>query len=84
MKVTCKKGFEKISEYLDGELDDNLCREIEEHLRHCPVCRECVDSMRKTIQLCKKAATEEIPVDARERLKSKLLECIDQNHVNGS
>jgi len=80
MKKYCKKDYERLSEYLDGELDDDLCREIEEHFCQCPECRKCVDSMRKTIQLCKEVAIEEIPVDVRERLKSRLRECLSRNH----
>ena len=34
MKEECKKDFERMSEYLDGELNDDICREIENHLRH--------------------------------------------------
>jgi len=78
MREECKKDFERLSEYLDGELDDDACREIERHFRHCPECRVCVDTMKKTIQLCQAVATEEIPSDARERLRSMLRECIDR------
>ena len=42
MKEDCKKYFERISEYLDGELDDEICREIEAHLKECTECRECL------------------------------------------
>jgi len=80
MRDECKKDYERLSEYLDGELDDEACREIERHFRQCPECRECVDSMRKTIQLCKEAATEEIPIRARERLRSMLRECFSRTH----
>jgi len=80
MSEKCKKDYERLSEYLDGELDDEACRELEEHFRVCPECRECVESMRKTIQLCKEAAPEEIPAHARERLRSMLRECFSRNH----
>jgi anti-sigma factor RsiW len=81
MREECKKDFKRLSEYLDGELDEEVCREIEQHFRHCPECRACVESMRKTIQLCKEAATVEVPVDARERLRSMLRECFSRNHA---
>jgi len=81
MREDCKKDFKRLSEYLDGELDPDVCREIEQHFRDCPECRECVESMRKTIQLCKEAATEEIPADARERLMSMLRECFGRTHT---
>ena len=75
MKEECKKDFERISEYLDGELNHDICREIENHFRHCPECRECVDSLRKSIELCKKAAEEKITPDMRRRLRAALRDC---------
>jgi len=79
MKEDCKKDFERLSEYLDGELDDVICSEMERHFCECPECRECVESMRKTIQLCREAAVEVIPADAKARLRVMLRECIDLN-----
>lgn len=76
MKEDCKKYFERISEYLDGELDDDICHEIEAHLEECPDCRACLDSLKKTIQLCKEAVKEEIPPDIRERLRKNLRQLI--------
>ena len=75
MKEGCKKDFERISEYLDGELKADICLEIENHLRHCPECRECVDSLRKSIDLCKKAAEEEITPAMKGRLRAALRDC---------
>ena len=70
------KCFQRISEYLDGELEDKICREIDEHLRQCPECRQYVDSLRKTIQLCKRAAMEEMPKDIHDRIRSKIRELL--------
>ena len=75
MKEECKKNFERISEYLDGELNHNVCQHIEEHLKTCPECRSCVDALKKTVDLCKKSTREEIPRDMQNRLRSKLMEC---------
>ncbi len=79
MKEDCKKYFERISEYLDGELDDEICREIEAHLKECPECRECLDSLKRTIELCKEAGKETIPSDIHERLRSNLREILNRN-----
>ena len=76
MKEECKKDFQRMSEYLDGELNSDICREIEDHLRHCPECRECVDSLQKSIELCKKAAAEKITPDMRGRLRAALRDCL--------
>ncbi|MCD6294064.1 MAG: zf-HC2 domain-containing protein [Deltaproteobacteria bacterium] len=79
MKEDCKKNFERISEYLDGELGPDDCQQIEQHLEECPECRDCFDALKKTIDLCKKNAQEEIPGDMQNRLKSKLRECFGNN-----
>ena len=76
MRKDCKKYFKRISEYLDGELDDRTCKEIEEHLQDCPDCLECLNSLKKSIRLCKKTGNEEMPADTRERLRSTLRDCL--------
>jgi anti-sigma factor (TIGR02949 family) len=75
MKEDCKKIFERISEYLDGELGPDTCQEIEQHLMECPECMDCFDALKKSIALCRKSTREEIPQDMRERLRSKLKDC---------
>lgn len=81
MNEECKKDFERISEYLDGELNADICRKIENHLHRCPECRECVDSLRKSIGLCKKATEEEITPEMKERLRSALRDCFASERV---
>jgi mycothiol system anti-sigma-R factor len=75
MTEDCKRNFEKISEYLDGELDADACQQIEQHLKDCPECQECFEALKKTVDLCRKSAREEIPDDIRKRLRSKLRDC---------
>ena len=81
MKKDCRKYFKRISEYLDGDLDDEICHEIETHLSQCPECRKCHDSLQKTIQLCKEMGNEEMPIDTRERLRSTLQDYISRRKM---
>ncbi len=81
MNEHCRKNFEKISEYLDGELGADECRVIEQHLKGCPECQNCVDTLKKTIALCKKRPQDEIPGEVRKRLRSKLRDCFE-GHQN--
>ena len=76
MKNDCVKCFQRISEYLDGELEEKICLKIDKHLRECPECRDYVDSLRKTIQLCKGTTMEEIPGDIHDRIRSKIRELL--------
>ena len=72
MHEDCKKYFERISEYLDGELDGSLCEKIDRHLRDCPECRDCLDSLKETIGLCKNMPHEQVPPEVRKRLRETL------------
>lgn len=75
MNEECLQYFHRISEYIDRELDDAICRKIDAHLKECPECRECLDSLRKTIELCRQASEEAVPEGFRKRLRAVLKEC---------
>ena len=49
----CKEVFARLSEYLDAELPEGCCREIEQHLAGCPPCIEFLESLKRTIRLCR-------------------------------
>ena len=69
----CKQLLGSLSEYIDGELQAELCAEIEEHLKDCDNCRIVVNTLRKTVELYKQT-TEPVglPDAVRERLFLKL------------
>jgi anti-sigma factor RsiW len=49
----CKEIFSLLSQYLDLELPQEVCQEIDEHLAGCSPCVEFVESLRKTVALCR-------------------------------
>jgi anti-sigma factor RsiW len=67
---TCKSLLGFLSEYVDGELSEELCQEIENHTAECQNCRVVVDTLRKTVSLYHESAAEsaEIPVVIRAKL----------------
>jgi anti-sigma factor RsiW len=72
MAVECKEYLDWLSDYVEGELDPELCAEIERHMAECGDCRIVVDTLRKTITLYRNYGHEEVPADARERLYAVL------------
>lgn len=69
----CSKLLGSLSEYVDGELDEELCSALEQHLENCEDCRIVVDTLRKTVYLYHATASaEDIPADIRERLYKSL------------
>ncbi len=61
-----------ISDYIDGALQDDLCRELERHLSECDDCRVVVDTFKKTIELYHTDSTQAVPADVRQRLFKSL------------
>lgn len=49
----CKEIFALLSEHLDAELPQASCEEIEKHLAGCPPCLEFLESLKRTVGLCR-------------------------------
>lgn len=72
-RETCHMLLDALSDYVDGELERELCSEIERHLSECDNCRIVVDSLRKTIYLYHvTASAPSVPSEVRERLYRRL------------
>ncbi len=70
---SCRKLLSSLGEYVDGNLDGQLCAELERHMKDCQRCRIVVDTMRKTVELYHGTGEEtHIPADVRERLFLRL------------
>jgi anti-sigma factor (TIGR02949 family) len=70
---TCRQLLGSLSEYVDGELDEDLCSVLEQHLQGCEDCRIVVDTLRKTVYLYHESTQDEaIPTDIRSRLYKSL------------
>ena len=69
----CNDIIGLLSDYVDGELREDLCREIEQHLAGCSNCRVVVDTLKKTVYLYHETAqVGEVPLEVRERLYKRL------------
>ena len=66
---TCKALLGYLSDYVDGELSEELCREIESHAAECVNCRIVVDTLRKTILLYHESAAEPAKISGATREK---------------
>jgi anti-sigma factor (TIGR02949 family) len=68
----CESLLGSLSEYIDGELPVELCREIEKHLEGCDDCRVVLNTTKRTIDLVRVPIDEDVPADVRERLFKRL------------
>lgn len=54
----CKAMFAELSNYLDDELDDSLCEELEKHMGNCRPCQAFLSTLEKSIEQCRHAPDE--------------------------
>jgi anti-sigma factor RsiW len=78
----------QLGDYIDGELEQSLCAQIEQHLAGCDDCRVLVDTTRKTVLLYRQHGQQnqvELPADITSRLWQTLEEegCVSSSPVSG-
>jgi len=65
----CLELFDRLSEYLDNELDEVACTEIEKHVKACVPCFVCLQTLKRTIDLCKQTENRPVPKAFSKKLK---------------
>jgi len=68
----CNQNIQNICDYIDGELDQSLCEEIDKHLKECRNCRIMVDTLRQTVVLCREGKQERLPAEIENKLNDAL------------
>ena len=69
----CCDFISEVSDYIDGELAQDLCADLERHLSECPNCQVVVNTLRKTIDLYYRDGQENVlPDEVRSRLFKRL------------
>ena len=72
--LLCREAFEHLSEFIDGELDPDTCRCVQDHIQDCKPCVAFLRTLQKSVHFCKQAGTGAAPaLEAREK---KQLEAI--------
>ena len=71
----CQELFARLSEYLDHELDEVTCQDIERHLDACAPCQACFATLKRTVAICREAPARAV---ASEDFNRRLRSAIDQ------
>ncbi len=61
MDEKCKKIMECLSDYIDGEASEELCKMVEKHLEKCNECRCVVENLKTTVEMLHSLPEEKIP-----------------------
>jgi len=70
----CHDLLDNLSEFIDGTLREELCKQIQHHMEGCENCRIVVDTLRKTVDLYQETSAHPpaLPEGVRERLYHSL------------
>jgi anti-sigma factor (TIGR02949 family) len=69
----CEELLGSLSSYIDGDLNPELCQELEKHLAGCDNCRVVLNTTKRTIDLVHTPIEKpDLPEDVRERLFKRL------------
>lgn len=63
--MDCNEIFESLSDFIDEELSETACSEIENHMADCRNCRIVVNTLRKTVTLYHQMPRETMSGEAR-------------------
>ena len=72
----CVALFEKLSEYIDRELDAPTCEDIEAHINACKPCQVCLNTLKQTVDLCKNLERRQVPETFSLKLKGAIFDLI--------
>jgi anti-sigma factor RsiW len=61
--------FERLSEYVDGELSQQICEEIQRHMEGCEPCVAFAKTLKKTADLCRRLPSRPIPPEVAADLR---------------
>ena len=70
----CKAMFAELSNYLDEQLDDSLCEELEKHLDGCGPCKVFLASLEATINDCRRLPNQAPDRATASKLRKELLQ----------
>ncbi len=77
--ITCKQTTDSVYDFLDGELDESVKAEVEQHMGACESCQALVTAERETAKLLQAVMTTQtaglrLPVDFVETVQAKAAE----------
>jgi RNA polymerase sigma-70 factor (ECF subfamily) len=75
----CKQIFAVLSEYLDAQLPAKNCRELERHLKGCRPCIAYLESLKTTVEACRRYKAPRAPALSKQ-VKAALLAALQRSH----
>jgi RNA polymerase sigma-70 factor (ECF subfamily) len=68
----CPEVLMSFSRHLEGEIDRDTCKSLEDHVAHCSYCRKACDSLKRTLALCRDSSNISVPADVQESVRTAI------------
>lgn len=68
----CRELVERLSRFLDNDLTAAERRAVLKHVRRCSCCDDFVESLRRTVRLCRDAGATRLPAAVRARAHARI------------
>ena len=65
----CIEMFAMLSDFIDGELDAAVCKAIEKHAKECIRCNVCLETLKRTVDLCGHPKSHSVPAHLSRKLQ---------------
>jgi anti-sigma factor RsiW len=66
--------FAELSDYLDEQLDDSLCEELERHMSDCGPCQAFLATLETTIEQLRRPAENRLLPKNTSKLRKQLMQ----------
>lgn len=74
IEISCLEVWKEISNYIEDDIDPELRRRIEEHIKVCHHCTAVLDGARNVIQLVADGKPFDLPEGFSQRLRKRIEE----------
>lgn len=72
VEISCVHVWREISNYIDGEIDPETRRRMEEHFKGCEHCNAVLDGTKNIVQLVGDGRAFDLPAGFSQRLRDRL------------
>lgn len=72
----CPDVLSLYSRHLEGDIDSDLCAEMEKHIAACARCRASCDSLKRVLAVCRSVPAERVPGSVRESVRAEILKLL--------
>lgn len=71
-KITCQSFLDDLSDYIDGDVAEEIRITFEAHLAKCPNCWVVFDETQRTVEIVQRFDCHPMPVEVKDRLMQTL------------